>query len=484
MANGVSQLKHSRYVSYPHRVSKDCTPLRLDEQGSLLFYALVALPLVLTCTVFSLDLSRYYLSSQRAQQVADALLIRVSHYLPDTKAAEIQLYRALLEYPDISVARSSDGTPQVVVEPDRLRVVLEAEIQPLLSSFVPAIERSAIRFGVRETSAVQTVPFDLVLVLSDGADLSPAATTVWGDEALWPTSSVFMNLSLPCNSRADCGGDSQLRQRWYTQRCFNPYYAAIKRAAQGVVSLVAASSRNQLAVLTTPGSQPDLGFDRLTTGLSTNGARAIADWSNWHDPNWPVSDDLCVYIQEAGLEYASQHTDAASTGCSVFNGSVMPLTFLPHRTLSACSLNSYSLRDRIWLRATRDVPSTPSRSLNVLIEAQRLLIGKNHQVAIRGGISAQAPSVILAMLTELPEADPAYVELETIAKRFQISMYLLVYRDKEWNPASQELRNRMYRTQEQPESGLKIFLVESNDELLTVLNTRIIPHLKRAVLES
>lgn len=215
------------------------------EQGSTLFFvAAVLLPLIFFLFSLSIDVAKYYQEQRRVQKILDDTAMYAHRFLPYTEAAAAAAEAFLEQYPAYSEQVS------VSAESDQIVLHHEGESRLMFARY----------FGINKGiplavySRTQGTPFDTVIMIDTSAYLAPEVLSeaAWGDEALWPEASFFVN-DFPTQYKNINGLLTPLNLRVLTQQCFNPAFSAIKLASIRTYQYLASFKLNSVGVSYFPG---------------------------------------------------------------------------------------------------------------------------------------------------------------------------------------------------------------------------------------
>lgn len=259
------------------------------ESGQILFYLLVVLPLAVSLTVLTVDVSRWQLLRARAQAEADRIVLSAARYLPDTVAASQYIANSLKNRTEFVVREEQRDDPQFKVSSSGVSLVLRSAKRLSFSFLLPGRHKN-LELPVQEEAKAQLVPGEYAIVFADADSLAPPVLEAWGSLENWPSANYFRHTSAHAEQLA--------RQRWATQNCFNPFYTPLKQSVGYMLDVLSAVETNRVVVLSSPGDPSAVseisGFQFLNRIADS---RSVI-WSRWLDSETLVSDEACTYFSD------------------------------------------------------------------------------------------------------------------------------------------------------------------------------------------
>lgn len=322
-----------------------------EERGlASSFYLLCLLPLLFLLGGAGADLAGWSAVRDRLQLDADSRALYAAAYLPDIAAAESYLRSS-------GESDSSRGVTFEIAFPPpsgaAISVTGTARYNPLFLGKLIPTER--VTFKATRTAVASQQPIDLMLVLPDGASLSPLRTRsstdstltnvapnrAWGDSDRWPASGYFGCGLGPHFTHESHGGpppgrrltpsgglagargrsvplwaahwDEPEFQRALTQGCFNPVLSAVKLGALGLTDSLRPFPDVRIALAFAPGAPHPADIQPVRTlirspaskarpfgipgGFFGTGGAEVA-WPSTVDPDLLLGDGSCALFSE------------------------------------------------------------------------------------------------------------------------------------------------------------------------------------------
>ena len=224
--------------------------------GSISFFvAAFVIPFLFFLFSLSLDLSKYYTETQKAQKAADDAALFAYRFLPFGDQAVIAARNFLNDYGNLA-----EGA-EITADGHSVSIALNA------TSALSFARLFGLQAGVPMAAYARAwgTPLDAFIALDSSAQLGPAVPTgtPWGESDQWPAAYFFDALHPLYNQGV------QIDPRLLTQRCFNPAFSALKKAAIAAYDYLSISPQNAVGVGFYPGavSPLDLARDTLPGGV-------------------------------------------------------------------------------------------------------------------------------------------------------------------------------------------------------------------------
>jgi len=213
------------------------------QQGSLsLFFAALVLPLLFFLFALSVDITKYFRESQRAQKALDDAALYAYKFMPFQARASQAARSYLSQYHGLAEA------VDIQVDADSITLVLNSHANLSFASyFMPE--------GVITMTAyakARGTPFDTLLAIDSSNYLAPGLEEeAWGTPAEWPAADFFAaGQPYPCLK----SGGGWVEARNLTQLCFNEAFSALKLSAIRAYQYLAGFRFNAVGVGFFPGS--------------------------------------------------------------------------------------------------------------------------------------------------------------------------------------------------------------------------------------
>ena len=474
-----------------------------NQRGNAALYAILILPVSVTFTVLAVDVSSYQSLRNYAQREADRITLQAAQLLPDVRAASEFVTQSVAALPDLRIAATEDA-PLLSVSTSGISLTLEGEVDAAFDFFLSAYADSSQSFTVRERSEAQVVPSDYVLIVSDDRLLRPDSHSAWGDEGAWPASSLFDLVQGPRIEGIEQFPDPEtywvdwwqdwqdgLFQRWHTQTCFNPRYSSVKLSAISLADTVLSVRNNRLALIFTPGNNPELGYS-VARPLSFPSSPVVeqgaqARWLGYWEEESYISDEACVLLADAEFNSTDRYEvpeppaymGSSSTCDSRIADFAWDDVYFPNGRLSDCYLQKdFSVRDSIYFHAARASRASLDGAgfLAAINEAfLQLVLATEEQVAadgeIRGNAAAQTRKIIVAFTQVLPTQNLAGLE-ETLTALADSGIELVaVTVPAEGQEA--EFQARAMRLEELGGKGVNVLMADSLETLAETIAPRL-----------
>lgn len=288
-----------------------------SQKGNIAFYALFVLPVVMVMLMIAVDVSNWQALREEARRHADRIVLETAQYLPYQQDAEA-VYQSQANYFNASNnlnlnIDSSASEVALRVKPSNVNLNITGSVESGFDFFLQAFTGSGTVFPINETASARLLPTDLVLIVSDSANLRPPAPALWGNQLDWPHSEYF-NFILPPTVSIDPSPQPPFAwsswwtpaefvpnrfMRFATQLCYNPVVMPLKHASILAVDAISVNEENRLAVYVSPGDIPALtaggaGYTILNDLKYVDEPNSGPVWSNYFEPDIAHSDEACV----------------------------------------------------------------------------------------------------------------------------------------------------------------------------------------------
>lgn len=219
--------------------------------GSIsIFFAGLILPFLFFLFALSIDITKYFRETQRAQKALDDAALYAYKFLP-YQARAAQAAQSYLQ----QMGSSSQGL-DVRVDGDSIELALNSQSQLSFAGyFMPEGAVSLTAYA-----RVRGTPFDTLIAVDSSSYLAPQLSEEpWGSAQDWPAADFF-RAGYPYPCLKDNGTLEDPRN--LTQLCFNEAFSALKLAALRAYEYLAGFQSNAVGVGFFPGSG-ELWFDEV-----------------------------------------------------------------------------------------------------------------------------------------------------------------------------------------------------------------------------
>ena len=227
--------------------------MRGRQEGSVAFFVTACvLPLLVLILSISLDVSSYLRTLQAVTEAMDDAALQAYRYLPDVDAASGAARSHLRAHSAYS------EQIRISIEKDAIILQLDAQMRLFLAELL------GIPGGIRLTAASRTrgTPFDVMLAVDSSSYLAPDqnAGTPWGGPG-WGAADFF-------NLYPIYGDKGAIAPELLTQRCFNPAFSTLKKAALTSYQYLSGFDLNNIGLAFYPGREP-VEISRTTARLES-----------------------------------------------------------------------------------------------------------------------------------------------------------------------------------------------------------------------
>ncbi len=394
-----------------------------------------------------IDISAWQSLRQEALRDADKMSMFVGRYLPYEDSAKQAFIQYANEYNESSVLQGRNlrvllDEGDYFISPSSVRLSLAGAHSSMIDFIFQAFRGEQMILQVREESEARLVPIDSAVIFSDALNLRPlvpfnlddyassdSGYASFGDAFEWGYSEYF-NLAPRTNivpspePEAPFGWrdwweseqfNKQEFRTWLTQSCYSPVITPLKLAAGTIADAILQSPVNKLAVMASPGDNPDISPFSIVKAIDFQ-SRPL--WSNYFESPSGICDEACVYYSSFSDKFSIPLIDYSTEQTCEDIFDINPLTDPdghypnPLRSkLSSCFNNGeLSIWEAIYYRSVRrftheadfsNITNSSLVALSMLIESEKE--DKETSVTNRGNLSSASSRILFLLVDALPD---------------------------------------------------------------------------------